>query len=140
MYEGTWHLAARQAAEDAGYTDATISTGDWIDGFVDHGGRFLTRAQAQKATKPDPERRPRGQREAVTMMIAGNLPVDESLVKDYDVHPTLRRRLNDHLRVTGRIDFDQWRKNAGYDEQDPRARRRDRKLMQASRTKRESTK
>lgn len=124
VYEGTWHEAAREAAKEEGH-DPWGQSRDWEDGFVNHDGEFLDRDQARVATRPDPEHRTGGQDESVQMMIAGNLPVDEGLIWDPDLHPALSRKLNDHLRSTGRIDFDEWRQAAGFNQQDSRARRRD---------------
>jgi len=105
MFEGTWHEAARQAAHEAGYNNPWDGSSDWIDGFVTHDGAFLDRDAAAEFSF-DPETRKPGGRESVDLMIKGHLPVDEDLVNDEDLRPSLRRDLEDHLRSTGRISED----------------------------------
>jgi len=101
-FEGTWHEAARQAAHEAGYNNPWDGSADWIDGFVTHDGTFLDRDAAAEFSF-DPETRKPGGRESVDLMIKGHLPVDEDLVNEDDLRPSLRRDLKTHLQATGRL-------------------------------------
>jgi hypothetical protein len=99
IYEGTWHGAARDAAEAAGDW-IPEAWDDWGDGFMTHEGKFVTRDQANEMTQE--KMGPRGTNpESINLMTKGLLPVDKSLVNNADVKKSLREDLKWHLLEPG---------------------------------------
>lgn len=106
MFEGTWHGDARNKAEEAGIDPGLLSF--WEDGFTTHEGEFHNRDRAQQETVNASLKAGKAwssglnemnMPESVHMMMAGHLPVDESMTRDPAVDEDLRKKLASHLEV-----------------------------------------